>query len=567
MKKICLFILAVFMLFNLAGCKNNTPSNNSSNQEKYKYSGTVLQVTQYGTVEGLLDNTTNTLQWLGVPYAKPPVGELRWKAPQNPEKWNNTLETKQYKNKAVQLSGKEVIGSEDCLYLNIWRPNTKDENIPVMVFVHGGGNITGSGESFKGDVLAQKSNSIIISINYRLGPMGWFLNDALKDGDKLNDSGNYGLLDIFKALEWVQNNIASFGGNPKNVTLSGQSAGARDVLASLISPYSKGLYQKAIPLSGGLTLAEPEEGKKFTQEIIKKLVIKDGKASNDEEAQKWIESQSSKDLAAYLRGKDAKEIVPLYGTVAIKMGQFPHLYKDGNVIPKEGFELLKTGNYNKVPIIIGSMANEFAGFAAMDPYFEGAVLNGKIYSDPEKLKILNDAVTYGSKMYAGFNADKVADLLIVNKDQPSVYAYRCAWGTQEGVITNNTKLFAAAHGVDVDLITANYAFGNYFKGFYTEENKPGRTELSNMMMTYIKNFLHTGDPNGDNLPKWTKWQTAADSDKILRLDADTTKATAVMSKEHLVKEEIIKEMNDNLPKNEKDIIIEKLLKGRFFWEY
>jgi len=191
-----------------------------------RYSATVLQGTRYGTVEGVLAADGATLSWKGIPYAKPPVGPLRWKAPRDPGTWDGVLETKQYQQRSVQLAGANAVGSEDCLYLNIWRPNTSEENLPVLVFVHGGSNVSGSGEAWKGDNLARTANAVIISLNYRLGIMGWFNHAALVSGDKSADSGNFGLLDIIKSLEWVRDNIRSFGGDPGNVTLSGFSAGA-----------------------------------------------------------------------------------------------------------------------------------------------------------------------------------------------------------------------------------------------------------------------------------------------------------------------------------------------------
>ncbi|URZ07019.1 carboxylesterase family protein [Clostridium felsineum] len=568
-KKIATLSATLIFITTLTSFKNTT-TKAYANHNKYKYTGTIDQATKYGTVEGLVDSNTNTLQWLGVPYAKAPIGSLRWKAPQDLSSWTGIKDAKKFGNVATQLdsTGKNVIGSEDCLYLNIWRPNTKEKNLPVLLFAHGGGNITGSGASFQGDILANRTNSIVISINYRLGAMGWFLNDAVKDGNKLDDSGNYGLLDIFKSLDWVNKNISDFGGNPDNVTLSGQSAGARDVIASLISPLSKGLYEKAMPMSGGMTLTSTDEGKNFSNQMIEKLLVKQGKALNEADAAKWIKNQSKSQLNTYLKSVDSKELVSLYGSVAIKMNPFPHLYKDGYVIPKDGFNEIKKGNYNNVPIIVGSMSNEFTLFSATDPYFGGSVLNQSIFNDPTKSKIYTDSIYYGSKLYSGFNADNVADLIASsNKKDNGIYAYRCGWGTQDGVITNNTKYFAAAHGLDIDLITGHYNMGNYFSGFYTDANKPGRDSLGTVMDSYLKNFLYTGNPNGNKLTKWGTWQTSNKKARIMKFDATTNTSLTSMSKEHLVKQDIIDEMNSSLPKNERDIIVNSLFNGRFFWQY
>ena len=530
----------------------------------YAYQNTELQNTKYGMIEGKKADGTNSLAWLGIPYAQPPIGELRWHAPKDPVKWDGVLETKQFQNISAQLAGENVVGSEDCLYLNIWRPNTKQEKLPVFVFLHGGGNITGSGEWFQGDRMAEETNSIIISVNYRLGAMGYFYNDAIKTGNKLDDSGNYGLLDAFKALEWVQKNIDSFGGDANNVTLGGQSAGARDVLAALISPLSKGLFHKAVIMSGGMTLTEPEQGQEFSTQKIMQLLEKDGLAPSDEMAQK-----SSEEVAKYLRSKDVKEFVNAYGAVAIKMAPFPHLYKDGYVIPCEGFDVIKKGKYNKVPVILGSTANEFALFAATDPYFGKSVFDLGILKQEQQRKVYEDAVYFGSKIYAGFNAEKVADLLVKDGRQTQVFAYRFAWGTQPGIFDQKyTSLLNAWHGSDIDFLTGRDDFWldkAYPKAYYTEQNRQGRTELRNDMMAYVANFLYTGNPNHIGLPKWETWQLEKGKDRILRLDADSDKALIRMSSEYMDKQEIIQDMETKVPVDERKIIIEKLFDGRFFW--
>jgi len=565
-KHILCVIMIVFSFF-VFGCQQTFSAAVSSN--KYMYQDTELQNTKYGMIEGKKVDGTNSLAWLGIPYAQPPVGELRWHAPKEPAKWNGVLATKEFPNISAQLGGKNVVGSEDCLYLNIWRPNTKQEKLPVFVFLHGGGNITGSGEWFQGDRMAEQTNSVIISVNYRLGAMGYFSSNALKTGNKLDDSGNYGLLDAFKALEWVQKDIDSFGGDANNVTLGGQSAGARDVLAALISPLSKGLFHKAIIMSGGMTLTEPEQGQEFSKQKIMQLLEKDGLASNDEMAQKWLAEKSNEEVAKYLRSKDVKDFVNAYGAVAIKMAPFPQLYKDGYVIPREGFDVIKKGEYNKVPVILGSTANEFALFAATDPYLGKSIFDLSILQQEQQRKVYEDAVYFGSKIYAGFNAEKVADLLVKDGKQSQVFAYRFAWGMRPGIFDPKfASLLNAWHGSDIDFLTGRDDFWLnkvYPNAYYTEKNRQGRTELRNDMMAYITNFLYTGSPNHIGLPKWGTWQLEKGKERILRFDADNDKAYINMSSEYMDKQEIIKEMEMKVPMDERKIIIEKLFDGRFFW--
>lgn len=531
----------------------------------------VIIQTKYGKVRGR--DKDDLMFWFGIPYAQPPVGDLRWRAPKTLKRWDGILNTIEYRSKSTQLEKFNIVGSEDCLYLNIWRPNKKKENLPVLVYVHGGGNLIGAGDEFNGALLSKYSNSVIVTINFRLGPMGWFKHDSLETSDPLNNSGNFGLLDIFKSLEWIQDNIKAFGGDSDNVTLLGLSAGARNILATLISPLSVGLFHKAIILSGGMTLTNSIQGKDFSETLIKKLAIKDGIVSNGNEANNWINRENSENIKAYLHSKDASEIVSLIGATSIKMDLFPHLYKDGYVIPKEGFDLLKTGNYHKVPIILGATSSEFAGFVYRETYWGQSVADRSIFNNNyELLKLYEDSVYYGSKLYAIFNVNQIANILVNTMDQPEVFAYRFNWGLREGVVDMKIKtLMGACHGIDIDFITRDFREG-FMKSFYsltehfTEDNRIGRKMLSEMMMKYIKNFLKNGTPNSKDLPHWDSWKKENPGNTLF-LDADKDKAIIKMIDFKETKSEILEEMNKNLLREKQNIITQKLFKGRFFWEY
>lgn len=531
-----------------------------------------LQQTKYGSIDGKSYDQYGTLGWLGVPYAAPPVGELRWKAPVEPKAWTGTREAKEFAANSLQLSGQNTVGSEDSLYLNIWRPDTTSSKLPVMVFLHGGGNMTGSGKDFQGEQLARNTNSIIISVNYRLGALGFFKNEALETGNALDDSGNYGLLDALRALEWVQDNIEGFGGDTDNVTLAGQSAGARDVLATLISPLGKGLFQKAVAFSGGLTTSAPEAGEQKSESALEKLLVEEGKATTPEEAKAWIAKQSKEQLATYLRELPADKLVKVFGGTAIRMEPFPHLFRDGTVIPKEGFSVLEQGNYTKVPVLLGSLDTEFAAFAFGDPNFSPSINDGTLFTDKTKAEQYAAAIQYGSEAYAGFNAERVAERLTNVAGQPSVYAYRFAWGTQPGVISERLQtLLGAPHGADMDFYTGHAAgIAAYFpEGYFSEANQPGRDQLSTAMAAYLKQFLYTGHP-GDggsaNLADWTPWTKNA-ATPIMRLDASNTKAEIGMSSQYYQgKEEVMAKMKKELPEETYKLLTEKVFAGRFFWE-
>ena len=235
---------------------------------------TTLRYTEGGEVVGFIDDF-GARAWMGVPFAAPPVGELRWKAPRPPARNSEVVEALAAGPMCPQfetiLSGGDlggepsVIGNEDCLYLNIWSPpNARD--LPVMFWIHGGGNTIGHAGSFIGANLAAAHNLVVVTTNYRLGVFGWFNHPVLQTGNPADDSGNYGTLDLVRALEWTRDNIAAFGGDPNRVTVFGESAGAFNTLAMMASPLAAGLFHRAVVQSGGFEAADPVRGRNFSDE-------------------------------------------------------------------------------------------------------------------------------------------------------------------------------------------------------------------------------------------------------------------------------------------------------------
>ena len=210
------------------------------------YKQGIVQNTKFGKVRGAKDELNKALVWKGIPYGGSTSGEQRWKKPVDPKKWSGELDATKPGDVAIQLSGKNIIGSESALNLDIYRPDNANSNLPVFVYIHGGNNQTGISGEITGNSFVKDMNAIFISVNYRLGPLGFNPLPALNTGDKLEDSGNYALLDIAKSLDWIKENIAQFGGDANNITLSGFSAGGRDVMAILTSPVFKGKFHKAI---------------------------------------------------------------------------------------------------------------------------------------------------------------------------------------------------------------------------------------------------------------------------------------------------------------------------------
>lgn len=540
-----------------------------TDKDAVRYKGEPLQQLAIGIVDGLRDREEGVLCWLGVPYAEPPVGAARWKTPAPVKPWTGIRPVRRFAMPCAQLRDGEMIGSEDCLYLNIWRPDHARTGLPVWVFVHGGGNQNGSGEDFCGDRLAVAIDGIVVSINYRLGPFGWFSWSGLSTGDAENDSGNYGLLDIFQALHWVREHISSFGGDPDNVTLAGQSAGARNILASFISPYAEGLYHKAAVFSGGMTLANKAQGEAYAEELVCKLVMKDRNEVNPTQARRYLQNLSQEDRAAYVRGKSAEELLMHGEPAELRMEAFPHLFMDGNVIPKEGFARISQGNYIKVPLMLGCTSDEFAGFIFYDDMFANYARDPLKQSASKEAELYGKANSFGSRLYAGFNADEAAKALAANQSQPSIYVYRFAWRPDEAVEGGVLAALGSTHGADMDFWSG---YGKHWlaeipgETYYSEADKPGRDQLSHAMWAYMKRFVRSGSPNGEpELPEWGAWNSGKGGAAALMLDADRNKAKLHMSREGYDADEVLDEMTASLSVEERDFIVERLFKGRFFW--
>lgn len=568
-KKVQWLWLLVFMciLSNNGIAEAAVQSNQTkSDTMNYKYEENVKQPTSVGIFKGLQAGNNNTLVWSGIPYAQAPVGDLRWKAPQpiasSPTQHYNAL---QAGNICTQLAEGKVVGDEDCLYLNIYRPYTSATDLPVLVFLHGGGNVTGSSAALEAQSLATSTNSVVVTVNYRLGLLGWIHNKAIQSGDPAEDSGNFALLDQIAALKWVQQQIGSFGGDANNVTLGGQSAGARDVLALVISPLAKGLFTKAMPLSGGMTTATPAEGQAYSNTQLAKVLVQAGKVATESEALAYLKETDATTLQQTLRSLDSKQLVQAVGSVMIRMSEFPHLFADGYVLPKNGFDVVQSGKYNRVPMLIGSMKNEFNVFAAYDPQFSDHFTNNKW--DKVEQKQFWQATEYGSQLYSAFNADQVANTFTKDSKALPIYVYRFAWGTDVDGLQAPAKYLAATHGVDMDFLSGNFAQSNYgllFKDqFYKEDNQAGRVQLMHRYRQYIRHFLHDQPIHSGVLPVWQSWQQ---SGQLLQFDANNKQANIKMIEPAPTSATMKKSIKSSLSESAQSVVWDNVLKGRFFME-
>lgn len=309
--------------------------------------------THTGKVQG--KKVENVYVWKGIPYAKPPVGRLRFQPPEQPEPWEDVRDATSFGQTAMQPSSEMMrfLGdspegsSEDCLYLNVWSPAADDKRRPVMVWIHGGAFMYGSGssETYDGQSFAQTGDVVIVTLNYRLGVFG-FLHLAESGGETFAQSGNCGLLDQIAALKWVQDNIASFGGDPDNVTVFGESAGAMSIGALLATKEANGLFQKAILQSGAASNVLPSKvAAKRAKQILAELDI------NDDEVEKLYNISAEKLVKA-------SEAVP-------PMSLGPVV--DGSVITEQPLQTIANGSAKNVPILIGTTEDEYRLFTFVDP--------------------------------------------------------------------------------------------------------------------------------------------------------------------------------------------------------
>jgi para-nitrobenzyl esterase len=378
--------------------------------------------------------------WLGIPYAKPPVGALRWRAPQPAEAWTGTRQALTFGSACTQFGNPTTVeqvkagkpmGSEDCLYLNVYAPQfaptavpTGEKRLPVMVWIHGGGNSIGEAGFYNGGNLAVTERVIVVTMNYRLGPFGWFRHTAL-DGRGTNDldrSGNFGTLDLIRALQWVQENISAFGGDPSNVTVFGESAGGTNTFTMLLSPQTGGLFHRAIVESGGLWTSTDAEAENFvddaepgdphsSNEVLLRLLMNDHLAADRATAKARLAAMNAADIERYLRAKSNYEILSAYKPMPrFGMIDMPKVFRDGVVLPKdEGLECFRRGDYAHVPVMLGTNRDENKLFMYGDPARVRRIL--WIFPRLRDERRYNLSAEYMAKSWKANGADEPAALM------------------------------------------------------------------------------------------------------------------------------------------------------------
>ncbi len=512
--------------------------------------------TSEGLVQGIYDANYSIVKWFGIPYAQPAVGAKRWALPQQAEKYDSVKDCSMPAPANLQTAGSKVLGQEGVLTLDIYRPDTKEENLPVLVFIHGGNNQTSNSRLWMGDKFAKEANAVYVSVQYRLGLLGFNNLPVLANGNALNDSGNCGLIDQVVALDWIKANIGRFGGDAGNITVSGFSAGGRDVMAMLISPLLKDKFDKAISFSGGLTVADFDKSQKIIAENLAPLVVEDGICADEKAAADWL-MQNNSVVRDYLMNLPGERLAPVMAGALIRMDSFPHLYGDGKVLPKEGFA---TDKFNSVPLLMLASSDEFTSFLARDQYFKNRL--DKVLVDKLTTDEFVFANKYGSKFYGYFNGQESAEDIYANYKAP-MYVCQFDFGHNPEVVGKEYAVkTGATHGIFLPFLTDQpYPYTKNTNVF----SKPGPQELSKIFMASLASFIRTGDPNNALLKdKWLVWMPQNHAEMVF--DADLNKAKVYANRNTTTYDSILAELeaDNSLDDEHKDYIIKNVLNGRWF---
>lgn len=437
-----------------------------------------------GLVSGVPARDASITVYKGVPFAAPPVGELRWRAPQPAIPWQGVRKADQFGNGCFQVQMQRDVssGSEDCLYLNVWTgANSSAERRPVFVWIYGGRFTLGAGSDalFDGEGLARKG-VVVVTMNYRLGVFGFLATPELSQESGHNSSGNYGVLDQIAALQWVKKNIAAFGGDPNRVTIAGQSAGGASVLLLTDSPLAKGLYHRAIIESRARSL-------RSSLQTAERAGVKYGEAHGAHNL-KELRALSWDQLKAGNNGNDEEEGGPLFRPVV-----------DGWVIPLDYKHYYVKGLPSDIPVIAGNNLDESG--ASPQP---NAKLN-QFQSDARKkygpiaeefLKLYpatSDQEASLAQNAAARDDSRIATFLLTTQAKRKNKVYTYFW--EHAPPGPDREKRGAYHESEI-----NYIFNNLYA-----TNRPWEDadwKIADTMSSYWANFAATGDPNGKGLPKW-----------------------------------------------------------------
>ncbi len=478
-----------------------------SNPEKTE----VLEIAN-GKIQGVYNKDKTVQVYAGIPYAEAPIGDLRWKEPQDVQDWNGVRDCSKFAARAMQTDGPAFIDglvniysermyvpnfkmeplqnmSEDCLYLNVWKPNTTETNLPILIYIHGGSLTSGSSASrdTNGEEMAKKG-VIMVTIQYRLGVFGYFAHPSLQAESENGTTGNYGLLDQIKAIEFVKENAEYFGGDKDNITIAGESAGSSSVSAVCSSPLAKGLFKRAIGESSSLVVKKaPHTYRKLTDALdMGADIMKEFGCENIED----------------LRKIPAEKLVKTKYTNS-------SMTLDGYALTKNPYDVYLAGENNEEALLNGYNVLEADAFVIpqylLNPTNKGNILSrlqsvfgntyGQKFYDLYKKEIEEDAFTTFNHIFSiyWFMQPHYSWSNLALNNGETVYSYQ---------FTKTNHYRSAYHAGEI-----TYAYGNVKNDPKTYRFNDSDKALSETMLSYWSNFAKNGDPNGTGLPTWSPYNS------------------------------------------------------------
>ena len=488
-------LLIVISILFLLGFRNNNPE---PIVIPTPASETTTEVSQ-GNLIGFVE-ANGAHVWRGVPFGADTSGENRWRAPRPAPEWEGEREAVEFADVCAQIAtpftpiegwvNGEVAGSEDCLAMDIYAPaDAKGRNLPVMVWIHGGSNVSGTSQIYQGHRLAVQEDVIVASVQYRLGPLGWFAHSALRESaEKPTDAAaNFATLDLIASLEWVRDNISAFGGNPTNVTIFGESAGGHNVVTLLASPLADGLFHRAIIQSGSFD----------------SISLADAQGDSGDQPNPFNRVAERLGGPSKFHTASLQEVFDAFELTDAGYMEMPTVIQDGVTIP---LGLLRNvfaskDGFNNVPVMTGINRDEMKLFYLFDPKMIKKSLGFLLVARDQGL--YDAASDYTSRLWRLRSVDLPAAMM-AKAGHENVYAYQFDWDEGGKVLWMDfSKVLGAAHGLEIPFVFNRFKlFGESDKYIFKEKTFESRDALSRSMGSYWAEFARSGEPASSTLAKW-----------------------------------------------------------------